>query len=116
FKLTDSVLIDAGFEPGTLLLLLRNPRFGTFAHVKVGHVITVKEGDHIFLKGLNILNCAMFDEQCETLSSRGAQPLHLRHNLPGERGYVRHSILTGKLQKLTKPPILLPPLHTTRTI
>ena len=103
FKLTPSMLVDIGFDAGTKLLLFRNPRFGTFARVKVGHVITVKENDHVFLKALDITDCAVFDQQCEVLTSKTGRPVHLRNNLPGEREYVRDAILADQLQKISQP-------------
>ena len=102
FKLTEMILADAGFDAGTSLLLLRHPRFGTFARVKVGHVLTVKEGDHIFLKSVGVIDCAAFDQQCEEISPKAARGFHLRDDLPGERSAVRDVILTRKLQGLPK--------------
>jgi len=96
------ILADAGFDAGTSLLLLRHPRFGTFARVKVGHVLTVKEGDHIFLKSVGVINCAAFDQQCEEISPKAVRGFHLRDNLPGERSAVWDAILTRKLQGLPK--------------
>jgi hypothetical protein len=85
FKLTESILVDAGFDTGTTLLLLRNPRFGTFARVKVGYVVTVKEGEHIFLKALGVVDCAKFDKQCVQFPVKGTGPSRLRNHLGNAR-------------------------------
>ena len=100
--MTQSILVDAGFGADTTLLLLRNPRFGSFTRVKVGHVVTVKEGDHIFLKGLDVANCTVFNEQCEKFSTKSTEAFHLRDNLPQERKSVRDAILAGQLRKLPR--------------
>jgi hypothetical protein len=84
------------------LLLLRHPQFGTFARVTVGHVLTIKEGDHIFLKAVGVIDCATFDQQCKEINPKAVRGFHLRDDLPGERSAVRDAILTHKLQGLPK--------------
>jgi hypothetical protein len=54
------------------LLLLRHPQFETFACVKAGHVLTIKEGDHIFLKAVNVIDCATFDQQCKEINPKAS--------------------------------------------
>jgi len=102
FKLTQSVLVDAGFDAGTTILLLRNPRFGSFTRVWVGHVVVVKEGDHVFLKALDVVNCVVFNQQCERFGSKATEGFHLRNDLPKERKSVRDAIVAGQLRTLPK--------------
>jgi hypothetical protein len=65
FKLTQSVLVDAGFDARTAILLLCNPQFGPFTRVRVGHIVVVKEGNHVFLKALDVVDCMVFNQQRE---------------------------------------------------
>jgi hypothetical protein len=102
FKLTQSVLVDAGFDASTTILLLRNPRFGSFTRVRVGHVVVVKEGDHVFLKALDVVDCTVFNQQCERFGSKATEGFHLRNDLPKERKSVRDAIVAGQLRTLPK--------------
>ncbi|KAF8232729.1 hypothetical protein L208DRAFT_1270644 [Tricholoma matsutake] len=40
---------------------LHKNTLSTWVKVCIGHVITLKEGDHVFLKGLDISTCANFN-------------------------------------------------------
>jgi hypothetical protein len=94
------MLVDAGYDAGTTILLLRNPRFGSFTRVRVGHVVVVKEGDHVFLKALDVVNCKVFNQQCERFGSKATDGFHLRNDLPKERKSVRDAIVAGQLRTL----------------
>jgi hypothetical protein len=56
--------------------------------VKPGLVVTVKEGESVFLKALDVTDCIDFDRY---LNATGKN-LHIRHHLPQERTYVRQAI------------------------
>ncbi|KZP29407.1 hypothetical protein FIBSPDRAFT_884843 [Athelia psychrophila] len=86
FKLTEAVLEDAGFTAGTTHVLLRNALVGMFARVKVGHVMTFKEKEHVFLKAIGVTTSTQFNERCEVFGSKDAQPSpHFRDSLPAQR-------------------------------
>ncbi|KAF8240481.1 hypothetical protein L208DRAFT_1213320, partial [Tricholoma matsutake] len=60
---------------------------GTWLNIKVGHQITVKEHDCIFLKARNVKSYQDFDEHLE--AGMASTVVHLRHNLVGECAYLR---------------------------
>jgi hypothetical protein len=68
--------------------------------VRVGHVVTIKEGEHIFLKAVGVVDCVEFNQQIVQLTSKGMEAFHLRNDLPGERKAVLDAILADKLQTL----------------
>jgi len=68
--------------------------------MRVGHVVTVKEGEHIFLKAVGVVDCVEFNQQIIQLTSKGTEAFHLRNDLPGERKAVLDAILADKLQTL----------------
>lgn len=100
-KLTEAILVDAGFNHDVTHLLVCNAQYGTFVRVKVGHVLTVKEGEHVFLKAIGIVDCTVFNKQCETFGTKLSRPLHFRNNLPAECEYICDALLTKKLHMLT---------------
>ena len=65
-------------------------------------MLTVKQGNHIFLKAVGVIDCAAFDQQCKEISPKAAQGFHLCDDLAGERSAVWDAILTHKLQGLPK--------------
>jgi hypothetical protein len=62
---------------------------GTWAKVRIGHVITLKEGDRVFLKGLDVSTCANFDR---LLSLSNRQVPNFMNNLRQERAFVRQAL------------------------
>ncbi|KAF8218467.1 hypothetical protein L208DRAFT_1351155, partial [Tricholoma matsutake] len=55
-------------------------------NIKVGHQITVKECDRIFLKACNVKSYQDFDEHLE--AGTASTVVHLHHNLVGEHAYL----------------------------
>ncbi|KAF8227788.1 hypothetical protein L208DRAFT_1294878 [Tricholoma matsutake] len=89
FPLTPAILYD------TDLMLLGeqqawfkryNPSIHTWTKVLVGHIVTLKASEHIFLKGYDIDNCWDFD--CLLSASQESAP-HFFKNISHERAYVR---------------------------
>ena len=63
FLLTPTVLCDEDLMlPGEQEVQFKryNPSIHTWSKVLVGHIITLKAGEHIFLKGYDINNCQDF--------------------------------------------------------
>jgi hypothetical protein len=76
-----------------------NAQIRTWALVPVGHVITLKPGDHVFLKGCNVTYCHDFDTLFS--GSQNSKP-HFSDNLRQERTHVREAL---KERKDTKHPL-----------
>jgi hypothetical protein len=49
--------------------------------MKVGHVVTIKEGEHIFLKAVGVVDCTKFNQQIIQLTSKATEAFHLHNNL-----------------------------------
>jgi hypothetical protein len=81
FVITADVLSEVnlliGPEVEARVNLYKNT-LGTWAKVRIGHVITLKEGDRVFLKGLDVSTCANFDR---LLSLSNRQVLNFMNNL-----------------------------------
>ncbi|KAF8234246.1 hypothetical protein L208DRAFT_1099814, partial [Tricholoma matsutake] len=93
FTLTSATFSEAG-------LLLPGPveethvkKYNTWVHtwllVPVGHVIMLKPGDHIFLKGWDVTNCHDFKTLLS--GSQDCKP-HFCNNLPQKRTHVRKAL------------------------
>ena len=76
---------------------LYNTTIGTWTKVQVGHVITLKDRDHVFLKGLQVSDCPGFDN---LLSDSQSRRPHFMNNLPQERAFVRKELRDLKRQPL----------------
>ena len=68
---------------------LFNTSIRTWTKVPIGHVITLRRGDRIFLKALNVSECVTFDA---LLASSERTDPHISKNLPRERAFVRHAL------------------------
>lgn len=91
FALTPSVLSQAELSnPDETMsyFKLYNTSIHTWSKVQVGHVITLKAGDHIFLKGRNVTHCPDFDR----LFTGQLRAPHFSNNLQHERAHVRHAM------------------------
>ncbi|KAF8229119.1 hypothetical protein L208DRAFT_1288116, partial [Tricholoma matsutake] len=64
---------------------LYNTTIHTWTTVQIGYVITLRDGDQIFLKWANIINCLDFDDLLS--GSQGHKP-HFLKNLPHDCTYV----------------------------
>lgn len=62
-----------------------NTAIHTWTKVQIGHVITLKDGDHIFLKGCDVVLCQDFD--C-VLSGSQECKLHFFKHLPCEHAHI----------------------------
>ena len=62
-----------------------NPLIHTWSKVPVGHIVTLKAGDHILLKGYNVDSCRDFDR---LLSDEDWKSYVLRSRLPLTIGIV----------------------------
>ena len=58
--------------------------------VDAGYVLELRVGDRIFLKASHVEDTLQFDRNLHA-NSKDSIP-HLRHNLPGERRYVREKL------------------------
>ncbi|KAF8232625.1 hypothetical protein L208DRAFT_1271279 [Tricholoma matsutake] len=88
FMLTPAILLDvdlllADETEGSFKLY--NAVIRTWMKVRIGHVITLKDCNHIFLKGHNVIQCHNFDNLHSL--SQGSAP-HFSKNLPCERAYI----------------------------
>jgi hypothetical protein len=63
-----------------------NPSIHNWSKVLVGHIITLKAGEHIFLKGYDVNNCQDFDRLLS--ASQQCEP-HFFKNISHERAHVR---------------------------
>jgi len=63
---------------------------GVWVGVDAGYVLELRAGDRIFLKASHVEDTLEFDKHLHA-SSKETMP-HLRHNLPGERRYVRERL------------------------
>ena len=98
FALTPSVLSQAELsnqDEATPYFKLYNTSIHTWSKVQVGHVITLKAGEHIFLKGYDVTHCEGFDH----LFTAQLRPPHFSNNLPRERAHVRHTLKERQLGK-----------------
>ena len=68
----------------------------TWTKVRVGHVITLRYGDRVFLKALDVTDCVNFDA---LLASSERTDPHISNNLPRERTFVRRA-LAGKCKTM----------------
>lgn len=95
FPLTPAVLFDVDLMlPGEEHVWFKkyNPSIHTWSKVPVGYIVTLKPGEHIFLKGYDVTRCRDFDH---LLSASQQRDLHFFKNLPHERAQVRQA-LKGK--------------------
>ena len=70
-----------------------NTTIHTWTKVRIGHVITIKEGDHIFLKGHDVVLCQDFDR---LLSGSQERKPHFFKNLPHEHAHIRKALKEKK--------------------
>jgi hypothetical protein len=92
FPLTPAVLCNADLMlPGEEQARFKryNPCIHTWSKVLVGHVITLKAGEHIFLKGYDVNICYDFDR---LLSASQQREPHFFTNLPRERTFIRQAM------------------------
>jgi hypothetical protein len=73
-----------------------NPSIHTWSKVLVGHIVTLKAGEHIFLKGYDVNNCRDFN--CLLSASQESAP-HFFKNLSHERAYVQRTLKEKKVSK-----------------
>jgi hypothetical protein len=73
-----------------------NPSIHTWSKVLVGHIITLKAGKHIFLKGYNVNNCQDFD--CLHTASQVSKP-HFSKNLSHEHASVWQALKEKRVWK-----------------
>ncbi|KAF8236154.1 hypothetical protein L208DRAFT_1035315, partial [Tricholoma matsutake] len=93
FVLTSDILSDLTLSV-PLITQLFQPSLSTWVNVKPGYVITVKEGDHVFLKASQVKS--YLDFNAGSFSSL----VHLHYNFPGEHAYRWKELLHRK-QKMT---------------
>ncbi|KAF8885198.1 hypothetical protein BD779DRAFT_1673833 [Infundibulicybe gibba] len=93
---------------------LYNHTVMTWTKVKVGHVITLKGRECIFLKALDVTECHDFDN---LLSRSKASESHIRKNLPQERAHVRRALQQDDLSTchIARPRPLIAPALGSRT-
>lgn len=60
----------------------------------MGHIVSLKAGEHIFLKGYDVTRCQDFDH---LLSASQQRDLHFFKNLPHERAQVRQALKEKKV-------------------
>jgi hypothetical protein len=70
-----------------------NPVIHTWSKVPIGHIITLTAGEHIYLKGYDVVNFRDFDLLLSASQQRGA---HFSKNLPNERAHVRQALKAKK--------------------
>ena len=63
-----------------------NTTIHMWTKVRIGHVITLKDGDHIFLKGHDVVLCQDF---YRLLSGSQERKPHFFKNLPRERAHIQ---------------------------
>jgi hypothetical protein len=78
-----------GADEASVCIKAYNISLRTWTKVKLGHVITAKEGEPVLLKAIDVTDCLDFDRH---LGSKTASTFHIRNNLPKERAYVRQKI------------------------
>jgi hypothetical protein len=92
FVITADVLSEVnlliGPEVEARVNLYKNT-LGTWAKVRIGHIITLKEGDRVFLKGLDVSTCTNFDR---LLSLSNRQVPNFMNNLRQERAFVQQAL------------------------
>jgi HPt (histidine-containing phosphotransfer) domain-containing protein len=101
--LSGDILSDLGLN--NLHVQLYRQDVGTWLNIKVGHQITVKEGDRIFLKARSVKSYQDFDKHLE--AGMASTVVHLHHNLVGECAYLRKEALRWKDQSLKDQPKVL---------
>jgi hypothetical protein len=82
-------LTGAGSTTRSLVQLYRRA-LGVWVGVDAGYVVELHAGDRVFLKASHVKDTLEFDKHLHA-SSKETMP-HLRHNLPGERRYVRERL------------------------
>ncbi|KAF8220161.1 hypothetical protein L208DRAFT_1128145, partial [Tricholoma matsutake] len=89
FVLTTTILSQADLlapEDVIAHFKLYNTSIHTWSNVQVGHIIMLKAGDHIFLKGHDVTHCLDFDH----LLTIGQHRIpHFSNNLPHEHAHVQ---------------------------
>ena len=70
----------------------------TWTTIQIGHIITLRDGDHIFLKRANVIHCLDFDNLLSR--SQGRNP-HFSRNLPHDHAYIRQALKAKKIQAET---------------
>ena len=82
FPLTSAVLCDVDLMlPGKDHALFKkyNPSIHTWSKIPVGHIVTLKANEHIFLKGYDVMSCRDFDR---LLSASQQHEHHFFKNFP----------------------------------
>ncbi len=99
FPLTSAVLCDVDLMlPGEEHVRFKkyNSSIHTWSKVPVGHIVTLKPGEHIFLKGYDVTRCRDFDH---LLSASQQRDVHFFKNLPHERTQVREGLKRKKVSR-----------------
>ena len=99
FPLTSAVLCDADLMlPGEEHVRFKkyNPSIHTWSKVPMDHIVTLKAGEHIFLKGYDVTSCRDFDRLLSASQQR--EPRFFK-NLPNERAHVRQALKGKKISK-----------------
>jgi hypothetical protein len=129
FPLTPAVLCNTDLMlPGE-----EHPSIHTWSKVLVGHIITLKAGEHIFLKGYDVRSCYDFDHLLS--ASQECEP-NFFTNLPHECASVRQALKEREKKiasstlslssdyeedpslarsKITSRPLTLPPRFNLKT-
>jgi hypothetical protein len=100
FDLSAAILSEVGIrhqDEQEVKFRLYNTTIRTWTTVRIGHVITLRDGDHIFLKRPDVIHCLNFDDLL--FGSQGRKPhWHFSKNLPHDRAYVRQALKAKKTQ------------------
>lgn len=95
FVVDTSILLELDLmlpsdDPSTVRIKLYQPAYRTWVKIKPGYVVTLTEGACVYLKGIQVEDCAQFD----TLRSATPEvqgPPNIHKNLHQERTYVQHA-------------------------
>lgn len=82
FVLTAAILLEAdlSFDDQTeARFKIYNMAIHTWTKIPIGYIVTLKHGDHIFLKGHDVVRCKNFD--CLLSGNQERRP-HFLNNLP----------------------------------
>jgi len=74
---------------------LYNMTIHTWTTIRIGHIITLRDGNRVFLKRAYVIHCLEFDNLLSR--SRGHNP-HFSRNLPRDRAYIRQALKAKKIE------------------
>jgi hypothetical protein len=91
FILSSVILSEVGLhhEDKQLKFRLYNTAVCTWTTVQISHIITLQDGDHIFLKQADVTRCLKFDA---LLSGSEERKPHFVKDLPCDRTYIRQAL------------------------